>query len=212
MNFAVLASGRGTNLQAIINAVKNRKIKAYLKLVVSDKKDAYALTRTRKAGIKNIFIDPAPFENREDFDREILKSMKNEKIDFVVLAGFMRILGPGLVAKYRNKIINIHPAILPCFKGAQAIKDAFDYGAKVTGVTVHFVDEKTDHGPIILQQAVKISPSDTLESLEAKIHKIEHRLYPRAVKLFVEGRLSLAGRQVKITAPEAPPAPPRGLK
>ena len=198
MNFAVLASGRGTNLQAIINAVKNRKIKAYLKLVVSDKKDAYALTRTRKAGIKNIFIDPAPFENREDFDREILKSMKNEKIDFVVLAGFMRILSPYFVRTFKNKILNIHPALLPAFKGAHAIRDALESGAQVTGVTVHFVDEKVDHGRIILQESVAIKPADTLKVLEKKIHAVEHRLYPMVIDLFARKRLKIAGRKVKI--------------
>ena len=198
MNFAVLASGRGTNLQAIINAVKNRKIKAYLKLVVSDKKDAYALTRTRKAGIKNIFIDPAPFENREDFDREILKSMKNEKIDFVVLAGFMRILSSYFIRAFKNKILNIHPALLPAFKGAHAMKDTYDYGAKVTGVTVHFVDEKVDHGPIILQEALAVHSGDSLGTLEKRIHAVEHQLYARAIDLFARKRLKISGRKVKI--------------
>ncbi|OGX46104.1 MAG: phosphoribosylglycinamide formyltransferase [Omnitrophica WOR_2 bacterium RIFCSPLOWO2_12_FULL_51_8] len=212
MRIAVFASGRGTNFASIARAVKKGRVKAGLALLVCDNPRAGVLGRARRAGVKVALVERKDFSTKAEFENKIIQFLEEEKIDLIVLAGFMRILGPGLVAKYRNKIINIHPAILPCFKGAQAIKDAFDYGAKVTGVTVHFVDEKTDHGPIILQQAVKISPSDTLESLEAKIHKIEHRLYPRAVKLFVEGRLSLAGRQVKITAPEAPPAPPRGLK
>ena len=211
-NIAVFASGNGSNFQAIAEASIKGILKAELKLLVCDSPRAFVLSRAKKFKVKTCLINPRDYLSKKDFEHEVINALKAERIDLIVLAGFMRILSPDFVKRYKNKIINIHPAILPCFKGAQAIKDAFDYGAKVTGVTVHFVDEKTDHGPIILQQAVKISPSDTLESLEAKIHKIEHRLYPRAVKLFVEGRLSLAGRQVKITAPEAPPAPPRGLK
>jgi len=198
MNFAVLVSGRGTNLQAIIDAVKNRRIKAHLKLVVSDKKNAYALIRSRKAGIKNIFIDPACFKDREYFDRELVKNFKNEKIDFIVLAGFMRILSPYFIRTFKNKILNIHPALLPAFKGAHAIKDAYTYGAKITGVTVHFVDEKVDHGPIILQESLAINPKDSLSALEVKIHAVEHRLYAQAINLFARKQLKISGRKVKI--------------
>lgn len=198
MNIAVFASGKGTNLQAIIKAAKNGKLKANLSLVLSDNKNAYALKRAKRAGIKTAVIEPCLFRKREDFDREALKYLEQEKIDLIVLAGFMRILSQVLTRKFPYKILNIHPALLPSFKGAHGIKDAFDYGAKITGVTVHFVDDKLDHGPIILQGAIKIEGSDTLESLEKKIHKLEHKLYPQAIQLLIEGMLKIEGRKVKV--------------
>ncbi|MCX5703662.1 MAG: phosphoribosylglycinamide formyltransferase, partial [Candidatus Omnitrophica bacterium] len=136
-----------------------------------------------------------------DFENKIIQHLEDCKIDLIVLAGFMRILSPEFVKNHKNKILNIHPAILPSFKGAQAIKDAFSYGVKVTGITVHFVDEEADHGPIILQQAVRIEEGETMESLEEKIHKIEHKLYPEAIRLFVEGKLRIEGRKILISTP-----------
>lgn len=198
MNIAVFVSGRGTNLAAIIKALKKGIIKASLSLVISDNKDAYALKRAKRAKIKAVFIDPKHSASREDYDAEIIKVLEAENIDLIVLAGFMRIISSVLIKRFPNKILNIHPALLPSFKGTHAIKDAFDYGVKVTGVTVHFVNEKMDSGPIILQQSLKIRDDDSLEALEAKIHKIEHKLYPEAIKLFVEGKLKVEGRGVKI--------------
>jgi phosphoribosylglycinamide formyltransferase-1 len=200
MKFTVFASGRGTNLQAIIRAIKKGKIKAELALVVSDNKDAYALKRAERAKIKTVVVESKKFISREDYDLEVLKILKQEKIDFIVLAGFMRIITSTLINCFPNKILNIHPALLPSFKGTHGIEEAFNYGVKVTGVTVHFVDEKMDHGPIIIQQYVKIKEDDTLETLEAKIHRVEHRIYPEAIRLFVEGRLKVEGRKVSITA------------
>jgi len=197
-NIAVFASGFGSNLQAIIKAIKKGKLKASLALVVSDNKKSYALKRAKKAGVKNIFIDPALFANREAFEQEVLKELKQEKVDLIVLAGFMRIIGNTLLESYPGRILNIHPALLPAFKGSFGIKDAFEYGAKITGVTVHFLDDKMDHGPIILQGAIKIDDSDTLESLEKKIHKLEHKLYPAAISLVMEGKVKIDGRKVKI--------------
>ena len=198
MNIAVFASGKGTNLQAIIDAVKQGKIKANLSLLVCDRPDAYALMRAKEAGIKSLLVDRGNFKSREDFDRQILKNLEKEKIDLVVLAGFMRLLSAEFVRKYRNKILNIHPALLPSFKGTQGIKDALEYGVKITGVTVHFVDEELDHGPIILQAQVEVEDTDTEETLTEKIHKEEHRIYPQAIRLFVEGRLRVEGRRVRI--------------
>jgi phosphoribosylglycinamide formyltransferase 1 len=198
INIAVFASGRGTNLQAIIKAVKKGRLKVNLGLVVSDVKKAMALKRAKKAGIKNIFIDPQAYPDKASFEREILKNLEANKIDLVVLAGFMRIIGLDLLDKYPNKILNIHPALLPAFKGSHAIADAFEYGDKITGVTVHFVDAKMDHGPVILQGAVKIEDDDTAESLEKKIHRLEHKLYPEAIGLIAEGRVKIDGRKVKI--------------
>jgi len=198
-NIAVFCSGRGTNLQAIINAIRNKKLKkTRIALVVCDNNKAYALKRARKARIKSIVVQRGNFESKSKFEKEIIKHLRQEKVELLVLAGFMKIIGKDLLRAYRNRILNIHPAILPSFKGAHGIKDAFDYGAKVTGVTVHFVDDRMDHGPIILQEAVLIRENDTLVSLEDRMHKVEHRLYYRAIDLFVSKKLKVVGRKVKI--------------
>jgi len=201
MNIAVFASGRGTNFGAIIRAAKKGKIKANLSLLVCDNPKAGAIDRAKQAGIKVVLIKREDFSTKKHFEAKIMEHLEANKIDLIVLAGFMRIFSQEFVKKYKNCILNIHPALLPSFKGAEGIKDAFDYGVKVTGVTVHFVDEEMDHGPIILQRAVKIEETDTLESLESKIHKVEHKLYPEAIKLFVEGRLRMEGRKAKISIP-----------
>jgi len=199
MNIAVFASGRGTNFAAIIRAVKKGKIKANLALLVCDNPKAKAISRAKRAGIKIALVVREDFPTKEDFENKIIQHLEEDKIDLIVLAGYMRLLSPELVAGYKNKIINIHPALLPSFKGTESIKDAFAYGIKVTGVTVHFVDEKMDHGPIILQAQVLIEEDDTLEFLETKIHKLEHKIYPEAIRLYTEGKLRIEARKVKIT-------------
>jgi len=199
MNIAVFASGRGTNFAAIIRAVKKGKIKANLALLVCDNPKAKAISRAKRAGIKIALVVREDFPTKEDFENKIIQHLEEDKIDLIVLAGYMRLLSPELVARYKNKIINIHPALLPSFKGTESIKDAFAYGIKVTGVTVHFVDEKMDHGPIILQAQVLIEEDDTLEFLETKIHKLEHKIYPEAIRLYTEGKLRIEARKVKIT-------------
>jgi len=196
--FAVFISGNGSNLQAIIDSVKAGEIKAELALVVSSTAKAYGLRRAEAAGIKTAVFDPKEYTNRQSVDRDIVIRLAEEKIDFIVLAGYMRLLTPYFVKRFHRKVLNIHPSLLPSFKGVAGIKDAFTYGAKVTGVTVHFVDEKMDHGPIILQESVKIAEKDTLESLEDKVHKVEHKIYPKAIALFVEGKLKIRGRGVEI--------------
>jgi len=198
-NIAVFASGRGTNFSAIIKAVKKGKINANLSLLVCDNPKAGAISRAKRAGIKTVLVERKDFKNKEDFEFKIIELLEKEKVDLVVLAGFMRLLGPELVRRYKGRILNIHPALLPSFKGIQAIKDAFDYCVKVTGVTAHFVDAEPDHGPIILQQAVEIEKGETPESLEKKIHKAEHKIYPQAIKLFTEGKLKIEGRKVIIS-------------
>ena len=198
MRFAVFVSGHGSNLQAIIDALKQGEIAAELALVVSNSAKAFALKRAEQAGIKTLFLNPKDFTNPQSCDREVIIHLKNYKIDFIVCAGYMRIFTPFFVKTYHRKIINIHPSLLPAFRGAQGIKDALTFGAKVTGATVHFVDEKDDHGPIILQEAVKIQENDTWETLSEKIHKIEHRILPKAIQLFVGGRLKIKGRKVEI--------------
>lgn len=189
MRFAVFASGNGSNLQAIIDALKKKKINAHLCLVVSDNKKAFALARALKAGIITVVVDRKKFNSRVAMDKTIIAELKSFGVDFIVLAGYMRILSPYFVKKFRNKILNIHPALLPSFKGGHAIKDAFEAGVKKTGVTVHFVDEKVDHGPIIAQKSLMIRKTDTLATLEARIHKIEHTLYPKVIDAFARGKV-----------------------
>lgn len=199
MNIAVFCSGNGTNLQAIINAIKSRKLKsAKIVLVVSDNPEAYALVRAKKAGIKTVVVERVQFATKSDFEKEIIINLKQENVGLIVLAGFMRIIGEDLLREYKGRILNIHPALLPSFKGAHGIKDAFDYGVKVTGVTVHLVDDKMDHGPIILQEAVPVKEKDTLESLESRIHKVEHKLYYKAIDLFIKGKIKIEGRKTAV--------------
>ena len=197
-NIAIFCSGKGTNLQAIINAAGRRKLNANISLVISDRQDSFSLTRAKRAGIEALFIDPERFGTRTGFEKEIMRNLKKHSIDLIVLAGFMRMLSPGFVKRYRNRILNIHPALLPSFKGTSGIKDALDYGVKITGPTVHFVDEGMDSGPIILQSAVKVRDVETEESLARRIHAKEHIIYPEAIRLVLEGKLKIAGRRVII--------------
>ncbi len=197
-NIAVFASGRGTNFEAIIKAVKKKTIKARIALLVTDQPKSGAIARAARAGIKVAVVERKDFSNNHDFEVKVLQYLKEENVDLVVLAGFMRMLSTDFVREYKGRIINIHPALLPSFKGTKAIEDAYSYGVKFTGVTVHFVDEEMDHGPIIFQEAIPIKPNEALEELEAKIHEVEHKLYPYAIKLFVEDKLKIEGRRVKI--------------
>ncbi|MBU0503768.1 MAG: phosphoribosylglycinamide formyltransferase [Candidatus Omnitrophota bacterium] len=189
-NIAVFASGRGSNFLAIAKEIKKGKLKCSLLFLICDNPRAGVINKAKKMGIKVIL---------ESNETRIAEHIKREKINLIILAGFMRILSKEFIRKHQNRIINIHPSLLPSFKGKWGIKYAFDYGVRVTGVTVHFVDELIDHGPIILQDTVKINTNDTIHSLEERIHRIEHRIYPKAIKLFLEGKLSLKGRKVKIS-------------
>jgi len=195
---AVFASGFGSNLQALIDYTKKNGLNGDIVLVFSNNKGAYALDRARKNKIKTVFMDPSDYNTREQYDTKIIELLEDEKIDLVVLAGYMFLLSKEFVRKFKNKILNIHPALLPSFKGTHGIKDAYEYGVKVTGVTVHFVDEGLDSGPIILQQSVDIDQNESVEELEEKIHRVEHKIYPLAVKYFCENRLEIDGKKVKI--------------
>lgn len=195
-NLAVLCSGRGTDLQSIIDAIQRGELNAEISIVLTDKPKVMALERAEKAGIKNLCVDRKKFASRADFEAELLKNL--EGVDLVVLAGFMRILSPEFVRHYEGRLMNIHPSLLPAFPGAHAHRDALNYGVKVSGCTVHFVDEGTDSGPIILQAAVEVHEDDTEDTLSARILEQEHIIYPQAIKLFVEGRLKIVGRKVLI--------------
>ena len=199
MKIAVFCSGNGTNLQAIIDAQKRGYIKAELKLVVSDTPDCFALTRARKADIKTLLVERRDFKSKKEFEDVILRNFKQEKIDLIVLAGYMRLLSADFVREYKERILNIHPALLPAFKGTDGIKEAFQYGVKVTGPTVHFVTEDMDEGPIILQSSVRVTEDDTEDTLREAVRREEHKIYPRAIQLFIEGRLKIEGRRVRIS-------------
>lgn len=196
VKIAVLVSGRGSNLQAIIDSIERGYIKnAEINVVISNKADAYALERARSHGVNAVFLDPSEYD-KAGYDREILNVLKRDNTDLLLLAGYFRLLGNEIIEAYRNKILNIHPSLLPAFKGLHAQKQAFEYGVKVAGCTVHFVDEGLDSGPIIIQSCVPVLQGDTEETLTDRILEKEHIIYPEAVRLFVEGKLKIEGRNV----------------
>lgn len=194
----VLVSGGGTNLQAIIDATETRRLHAEVAVVVSNHPAAYALERARLHSIPGVAVDRNEYENARFYDRAILGILQDHSVDVVVMAGYMRLLGREILTAYPDRVVNIHPALLPAFPGAHGIRESFEHGVKVTGVTVHFANEQFDAGPIIAQEAVRIEEDDTLETLETTIHEVEHRIYPEALQLLVEGRLELEGRRVRI--------------
>lgn len=193
---AVLASGSGTNLQALIEAVSEPEYGAHIAIVISDRPDILALQRATAAGIESVVVPWTEFDSRADFTVAVCDAAAAAGADALVLAGFMRILGKEAMVRFPNRILNTHPALLPSFPGAHAIADALEYGAKVTGVTVHFVDEEVDHGPIIYQEAITISSRDDASTLGEKIQAIEHRVYPEVVDSFCRGELAVDGRNV----------------
>ena len=196
---AVLLSGSGTNLQAIIDAIEAKRLDASIQLVLSNKADAYGLTRARNHGIATEVLDHKQFPSREAYDQAIVDLLRACGVELVALAGFMRLLSPVFVKAYSNRIMNIHPALLPSFPGLQVQKKAVEHGVRFSGCTVHFVNEECDEGPIIIQAVVPVFSDDTGESLAARILKQEHRIYPRAIQLYAEGRLRIDGRRVIIT-------------
>ncbi|HEX9823411.1 MAG TPA: phosphoribosylglycinamide formyltransferase [Actinomycetota bacterium] len=198
MNIAVLASGAGTNLQALLD---DPVVGPRVVLVVSDRADAGALERGRLAGAKAVHVDPAVHSGREDHDRALLDVLRAEAVDLVCLAGFMRILTASVVRAFEGRMLNVHPSLLPAFPGASAPRDALAWGAKVSGVTVHFVDEEVDHGPILMQEAVPVLEGDDELALHARIQAVEHRLFPQAVRLVLEGRVKVEGRRVRVAPP-----------
>ena len=197
LKVGVLASGGGTDLQSIIDASKKEMIDAEIVVVISDKKDCFALERARKNNIEAFFIDPKGKESI-NLDKEIDKMLEKFNVELVVGAGYMRILSSYFVKKWYGRLINIHPALLPSFKGTNGQGDALDYGVKIAGCTTHFMDEHMDHGPIILQAAVKVKPNDDRDKLANRILEVEHQILPRTVQLFAEGRLKIKGRTVEI--------------
>ena len=201
LKLGILASGNGSNLQAIIDNCINGKLDALISVVISDNPEAYALKRAEKHSIPFVCIERKNFKSKDDFEHMIAKELEKHDVDLVCLAGYMRIVGPVLLEKYRGNMINIHPALLPSFKGLDAQKQALEYGVKISGCTVHYVDEKTDHGPIIAQAAVEVLENDTEKTLAARILEQEHKIYSYAIGLISEGRISFDGRKVHIKEP-----------
>ncbi|RPJ86370.1 MAG: phosphoribosylglycinamide formyltransferase [Acidobacteria bacterium] len=202
-NVAVLLSGRGSNFLALSDAIIAGKIPARIALVVSNRSEAPGLQHALERGYKAICI-PSRGVDREAFDRMVVKELQGENVDFICLAGFMRLLSSWFIAQYPNRILNIHPSLLPAFPGVHSQKQALDYGAKVTGCTVHFVDEELDRGPIIVQYPVPVLEGDTEETLSARILVHEHEIYQEALKIVCEGRFRIEGRRLCVE-PEALP-------
>ncbi len=192
----VLISGRGSNLQAIIDAINDGRLDARIGVVISNKAGVAGLDRARAAGIETLTINHRDFRSREEFDAVLVRELRARGVGLVCLAGFMRLLSAVFVNAFPNAILNIHPALLPAFPGKDAQRQAWEHGAKVSGATVHIVDEGLDSGPIVAQQAVKVLSSDTPETLAARILEVEHGLYPRAVRSMLEGRCRVEGRRV----------------
>ena len=192
---AVLASGEGTNLEAILEAVESGEIDGRVELVISDRGEAPALQRARRRSVRALHLDPRLHRGREEYDGAVAAVLQQSEIDLVVLAGFMRLISPLLVRAFPMQIMNIHPSLLPSFPGTSGVKEALDYGVKVTGCTVHFVDEGLDTGPIIMQETVPVLQKDTVETLHGRIHAVEYRLYPRAIQLFCLDMIKVEGRR-----------------
>lgn len=202
LRLGVLVSGRGSNLQAIIDEIEAGTLKAEIAVVISNKQRVPALERAERHGLTSVFLDPKSVagtpDPRQAYDQKLLETLQYHHVQLVVLAGYMKIVTSVLIESYESQIMNIHPALLPSFPGLHAQRQALDHGVKVAGCTVHFVTEGMDTGPIILQQAVPVEEGDTEDTLSDRILKVEHGLLPRAIRLFAEGRLSVTGRTVRI--------------
>lgn len=183
---AIFVSGSGSNMESIAYCVQRGELPCEIALIVCDQLKAYALERARNLKLESFVLEKTQFKTRKEFDAEISKELKKRDIEVIFLAGYMRILSPEFVRAWQGRIINVHPSLLPKYPGTHSIKEAFDAKEKETGVTIHYVDEGVDTGPVILQKKVPISPNDTLESLEARIHETEHELYPKAIKLALQ--------------------------
>ena len=194
----VLISGRGSNLQAILDAIAEGRLDARVGIVVSNQADAQGLERAEKAGVPTAVLSHEDYDSREAFDEAVLARLKKHDVDVVCLAGFMRILSPVLVRAFSNRVLNIHPSLLPAFVGLHAQRQAVEHGAKVSGCTVHLVDEELDHGPILLQAPVAVEERDSEESLSARILVQEHKLYPEAIQLILDGKVRVDGRRALI--------------
>ncbi len=202
LNLGILASGRGSNFQSIIDEIEAGRLAASIKLLIVDNAGAYAVERAKKHSIDYLFIDPKTAPSKDAYFSVMAAELEKRGVGLVVLAGFMRIVRKPLIDAFQNRIMNIHPALLPAFPGLHGQKQAVGYGARISGCTVHFVDEGMDTGPVIIQAAVPVSPDDTEDTLSARILKLEHRIYPEAIRLYAGGRLRVEGGTVRIAGYE----------
>lgn len=196
LTLGILASGRGSNFQSIIDSIESGFLRAKIAVLITDNPEAYAVERAKKQGIESLVLKPKDFADRNSYYSHVADELRKRSVELVILAGFMRVVGKALIDRYRNRIMNIHPALLPSFPGLHGQKQAADYGVKISGCTVHFVDEGMDTGPVIIQAAVPAYHDDTEETLSERILKQEHRIFPYAIKLYSEGRISVEGRKV----------------
>ncbi|HHV15661.1 MAG TPA: phosphoribosylglycinamide formyltransferase [Gelria sp.] len=198
LQLAVFASGRGSNFDALYQAIERGDLNANIKVLVSDKENAPALDKARKRNIKAIYLNPRSYINRDEYENDLLKLLKEQQVTVVVLAGYMRLVGPVLLEHFRHRIVNIHPALLPSFPGLQAQQQAVDYGVKYSGCTVHIVDAGMDTGPILMQAVVPVLPDDSGDTLAQRILVEEHKIYWRSLQLLAEGRVYIDGRKAVI--------------
>jgi len=198
VKIGVLVSGRGSNLQAIIDAIKEGRLEAEIPLVISDKREAYALERSRREGIKSMVLERKDYSTKNEFESALAGALKEEGVDLVVLAGFMRILGKTFLREFPRRVINIHPSLIPAFQGLEAQRRAVEFGVKVSGCTVHIVDESVDGGPVIVQAVVPLLPEEDPNTLAERILAYEHRILPQTIQWFSEGRVMIEGRRVII--------------
>jgi phosphoribosylglycinamide formyltransferase 1 len=206
MRLGVLASGSGSNLQAILDGCAQRSIPAQVAVVICNVPGAQALQRAEAAGVPTVLLDHKQFASRDDYDRALLAELRRHRVDLVCLAGFMRLIGPVLLSEFHNTILNIHPSLLPAFPGLHAVRQALAARVRVSGCTVHVIDQGTDSGPILIQAAVPVLDGDTEETLAARILRQEHRCYPRAIALWAQGRVQIDGRSVRIVGAAGDPA------
>lgn len=200
LHLGILSSTKGTDVQAIIDTINSKRLNAIISVVISNKKHAFALERAKKYNIKSIFID-TKVKSREQYDKEVAEELAKSKVDLILLIGYMRILSPWFVRKYKNKIMNIHPSLLPAFAGGMdkdVHQEVLNYGCKVTGCTLHFVDESVDAGPIIMQKAVEINDDETVDSLKEKVQKAEQETILKTIDLFDRGKIEVKGKRVII--------------
>lgn len=207
LRLGVLVSGRGTNLQSIIDAIEQGKLKATIAVVISNVKDAPALDRATRHNIPALFVDPKGSKGKEEYDRELVRILKERGVELVILAGFMRIMTSLFIQSFPNRILNIHPALLPSFPGLKVQEAALKHAVKFSGATVHIVDEGVDTGPIVIQSVVPVLHDDTDESLAERILKEEHKIYPQAIQWFAQGRVRVEGRKVIIEGSKEPAYP-----
>ncbi|MFV0421509.1 phosphoribosylglycinamide formyltransferase [Oleidesulfovibrio sp.] len=209
LQLAVLASGNGSNLQAVLDRIADGALDAEVRLVASNKEDAFALERARKAGVPVWARSHTAFADRESFDTALVEAIRQAGADTIVLAGYMRLLTPVFLNAFPRRVINIHPALLPSFPGVRGVADAVNYGVRIAGCTVHFVDEIMDHGPVIIQAAIPMTAADSLDAVLERVHAVEHRIYPQALQWLAEGRLKLEGRVVHLASSDKGLAAPQ---